>query len=376
MTDYFLKAQLDCIKIYLNRIYVIVVSPYLPKFINSIKIFPPKWKRKQFKNYKYDNIEVYYLNYFHLPIKYFKDNRLYLGYLIVKNFLKRKKLSFDLIHAHFTNSAGVIANKLSKDLNIPYILTVHEDRNWLLSEIAQDKKIFKDAWKNATKLIRVNKLDLPFLTQFNKNAFSIPNGFDHKIFSMLDKTHCRSILNIPHNSDVIVNIGFYEEYKGQKYLIEAISKLLSKTRDQLHCYIIGGGPLFNKLKYQIKKLKLEENIHLTGQINHEKLPLWLNSADIFCLPSLSEGNPTVMFEALGCGVFFVGTDVGGIPEIITSNKLGLLSRPKDVVSLAKNINIALQMEKDCKFIESYSKKFTWKLIASQILSNYYSILSR
>jgi len=375
MKHNYVKAQLDYIKYYLNRIYVIAVIPYLPKLLNSVKFFPHKWKRKEFKNYKYDNIEVYYLKYFHLPIKYFRDNRSYLIYSLVKSFLKKKEISFDLIHAHFTNSAGVIAYKLSKKLNIPYVLTVHENRDWLLSEIAQNKKLFKNTWKYSSKIIRVNSRDLHILKKFNNNIISIPNGFDHKIFKKMNKSDCRYLLNIPQDTKVIVNIGFYKEHKGQKYLIEAISKLPAGTRNKLRCYIIGGGPLLNKLKRQIQNIKLEGVVYLIGQIDQEKLPLWLNSADIFCLSSISEGNPTVMFEALGCGVPFVGTDVGGIPEIITSNKLGLLSPKKDVLTLARNLNAALQMEWDYKFIESYSRRFTWDSIASKIVRQYDLILS-
>lgn len=67
----------------------------------------------------------------------------------------------------------------------------------------------------------------------------------------------------------------------------------------------------------------------------------MNACDVFILPSLSEGNPTVMFECLGCGKPFVGTKVGGIPEIINSEDYSLLCEPANPKELAEKILIAL-----------------------------------
>jgi len=74
--------------------------------------------------------------------------------------------------------------------------------------------------------------------------------------------------------------------------------------------------------------------------------LWINAADIFVLPSLGEGNPTIMFECLGCGKPFVGTTVGGVPEVITSDDYGLLVEPADPKDLARKILMALGREWD------------------------------
>ena len=72
----------------------------------------------------------------------------------------------------------------------------------------------------------------------------------------------------------------------------------------------------------------------------------MNACDLFVLPSLNEGNPTVMFEALGCGKPFVGTKVGGVPEVIASDDYGLLVEPADPEDLAEKILVALDREWD------------------------------
>jgi glycosyltransferase involved in cell wall biosynthesis len=91
------------------------------------------------------------------------------------------------------------------------------------------------------------------------------------------------------------------------------------------------------------------------------------------LPSLNEGNPTVMFECLGCGKPFIGTRVGGIPEIITSENYGLLCDPAKSVDLADNILLALAKEWDKGKIREYAEQFNWDVIVKNILGIYYKV---
>lgn len=96
----------------------------------------------------------------------------------------------------------------------------------------------------------------------------------------------------------------------------------------------------------------------------------MNACDVFVLPSLNEGNPTVMFECLGCGKPFVGTKVGGIPEVITSNDYGLLVKPGNSQDLAKKIGFALNKIWDEDHIRNYAEQYCWENIAKQIQQVY------
>jgi glycosyltransferase involved in cell wall biosynthesis len=96
----------------------------------------------------------------------------------------------------------------------------------------------------------------------------------------------------------------------------------------------------------------------------------MNACDIFVLSSLNEANPTVMFEALGCGKPFIGTKVGGIPEIINSEVYGLLVTPANPDDLKEKILLALDRKWDHEAILKYAEQFTWKEIADEILKIY------
>lgn len=100
----------------------------------------------------------------------------------------------------------------------------------------------------------------------------------------------------------------------------------------------------------------------------------MNAADLFVLPSLNEGNPTVMFEALGCGKPFVGTRVGGIPEIITSEDYGLLVKPASVQDLADMLLKALTKEWDSERIVAYARQYSWGNIVGNMEHIYRSLL--
>jgi glycosyltransferase involved in cell wall biosynthesis len=162
------------------------------------------------------------------------------------------------------------------------------------------------------------------------------------------------------------------EIKGHKYLIEAMAEVV-KHRKDVKCYIIGGGALEKKLKKQIASAGLEDFVTLIGAKPHSEIPIWMGACDLFVLSSLNEGNPTVMFECLGCGKPFVGTKVGGVPEIITSDDYGILVEPGDSNDLAEKIEIALNKDWDIGKIKEYGNNFTWENIASQIVEVYDSV---
>lgn len=207
---------------------------------------------------------------------------------------------------------------------------------------------------------------------FSSKLHVIPNGFDANKFKMLDQKLCRSELKLPLDKKILLTVGNLVPEKGQCYLIEAIKEIV-KYRTDIICLIIGHSKLKEAFEIMINNLQLSDYVILIGKKPHEEIPLWINGCDLFVLPSLIEGNPTVMFECMGCGKPFVGTKVGGIPEIITSEDYGLLCEPADPEGLAKNLLIALDKEWNVKRIEEYSVQFTWDVISIEILNVYSKI---
>ena len=201
----------------------------------------------------------------------------------------------------------------------------------------------------------------------------LPNGFRDDLFYPRDSNECKKTLNLPFDKKIILAVGNLVEIKGHKYLIEAMQKVVKHRTDGL-CIIVGGGELKGKLERQIRKAGLKDHVKLVGGRPHDEIPIWMNACDLFVLPSMNEGNPTVLFECLGCGTPFVGTKVGGIPEIITSEDYGLLCEPANPDELAEKILIALDKEWDCDKIREYAEQFTWENITEEIVAAYKGII--
>ncbi len=137
----------------------------------------------------------------------------------------------------------------------------------------------------------------------------------------------------------ILFISFVRPEKGLEYLIEAISKL--KTNKQIKL-IIGGGTTFekyvNEIKTKIKTLNLEDRIEWLGHLTYPQVIENLKQADIFVLPTLSEGTPRVLVEARAMGLPIVSTTAGGIPSSVTNNVDGILIPPKNSDAIADAID--------------------------------------
>jgi glycosyltransferase involved in cell wall biosynthesis len=96
----------------------------------------------------------------------------------------------------------------------------------------------------------------------------------------------------------------------------------------------------------------------------------MNASDIFVLPSLREGFPAVIPEAFACGKPVIGTRVGGIPEALTNQEVGLLVDPEDSVALANAISAALDRKWQESSIIDHARIYSWSNLVSQILEVY------
>ena len=107
------------------------------------------------------------------------------------------------------------------------------------------------------------------------------------------------------------------KYKGQQYVIRAISYLKKQGYSNFEYHLVGGGnQLF--LKKLVKKYDLEENIRFIGPIEHEKINIWLDSIDIYIQPSRQEGLPRALIEAMSRGLPCLGAKTAGIPELLNT----------------------------------------------------------
>lgn len=294
----------------------------------------------------------------------------------VRGVVNRNELDFQIIHSHFTWSAGYVGARLKEEYDVPFVITAHgydiyslpfKDNEW--------REKIEYVLNTADHIITVSQSNLACTRKLDvsKPVTVIPNGFRSDLFHPRNSSECRKALKLPRGKKIILTVGGLEPVKGQKHLIEAIQMMTQERKDIL-CVIVGTGKLRPALERQIRAFGLEEHVMLAGGKPHNEIPLWMNACDLFVLPSLNEGNPTVLPEALGCGKPFVGTRVGGVPEVITSDRYGLLVEPADPDDLAEKILIALDRKWDQEAILRYAERYTWENIAKEIMDVYKQVL--
>ena len=158
----------------------------------------------------------------------------------------------------------------------------------------------------------------------------IPYGVDLDKYQIESGEAVRQELGISPDRLVIGMVGRLHVQKGHLYLIEAAEKL-TKQFSSLLFVLVGDGPLGEELKDRVHQKHLDAHFQFLG-FRHDVDRL-LHAFDIFTLPSLYEGLPNVILEAMACGKPVVASHVDGSKELIVPEETGLLVDPKDVDQL-------------------------------------------
>lgn len=201
----------------------------------------------------------------------------------------------------------------------------------------------------------------------------IHNGISINEFGIIKQTKLDNDNLFPYSTRKIVFIGSLVPVKGLVYLIEAMEYII-KYDENVILILVGRGPQEKELKKLVKSKKLTKYIKFVGPRPHAEIVGWINLADIIVLPSINEGSPGVLLEAIGCGKAIIATKCGGIPELIKNDDIGLLVPPRSPELLAKAILKGLEKEWNRKKIKEYAKKYSWTEISKKYLCVYKNVL--
>ena len=135
---------------------------------------------------------------------------------------------------------------------------------------------------------------------------------------------------------VIGTVARIQDVKNHRGLVTAFARLrelVPELRDRLRLSVVGDGPLMGAVREQVAGLGLRDVVWLPGA--RADVAALLHGFSLFALPSLAEGTPVSMLEAMACGLPVVASNVGGIPEVVTDGVEGSLVPPQDVEALAQ-----------------------------------------
>jgi glycosyltransferase involved in cell wall biosynthesis len=191
----------------------------------------------------------------------------------------------------------------------------------------------------------------------------VPNHVDISIFKPADKAVVREELGIDLSEKNMLFAGRLVPQKNLFNLLEALSHI-----EGVKLYIAGDGELKNELIKFAEKKGLSNQVRFLGAINQNLLVKYMQVCDIFVFPSLYEGHPKALVEAMACGCAIAASNVEGNNDVIDDNETGLLFNPEDPEDIAQKIKILMENPEIATGLKNNALKASKKYDIANILS--------
>lgn len=178
----------------------------------------------------------------------------------------------------------------------------------------------------------------------------------------------------------VLYTGILRARKGLVDLLDC-AEYVCRVCPSVRFLVSGTGPFFGKLDKEVRRRKMREKFVLLGQVKRERLIQLYQNATVHVVPSHYEGLPTVLLEAMSCGLSVVATDVGGIKEVVSSGVNGFLVPPKSPKVMSEIITRLLYDSELRKRLGKAARKtieerYTWDKIADNFLDCYENLLRK
>ncbi|MBI4798998.1 MAG: glycosyltransferase [Desulfarculus sp.] len=225
--------------------------------------------------------------------------------------------------------AGLMA---SRRLNLPLVVKLHgSDLNSLRGD-RERLPFLRQVLCQAAAVVAVS----PSLAQAAQELGAplerlhlVPNGVDQDLFRPTDAQAARRELGLPLAGPLLTYVGWLVPVKGPEVALKALA-----VTPGAHLAVVGDGPLRPALMALARELGIAGRVIWAGSQPHARVARYLAASDALVLPSLSEGEPNAVLEALSCGRPVVASAVGGVPGLVAEGLQGALAPPGDAPALA------------------------------------------
>lgn len=263
-----------------------------------------------------------------------------------------EKYSVDIVQTHLLRSLDFLVLSLRWQARVLIFWTFHNARFELREEhLARHKWLFKPKrWgyhtlyslgaRGVNRLIAVSEEvqasimhSMPAIPQ--QKIIAISNSVDVRRYGKRqERASLRRELGLEPFDQVAVVVATFKEQKGHRFLLEALLEVVEPF-PHLKVLLAGDGELRTALQTQTRELRLENQVLFLG--NRGDIPALLAASDLFILPSLWEGLPMALIEAMASGLPVIATQVSGTSQVMVHGETGLLVKPGDSAALAQAI---------------------------------------
>ena len=355
--------------------HVYELSKTLVKQGNDVHVITFRNKFQGIKYEEIDGIEVHRIYFPHIKLIGFFGYTFF-AWLTLKSVIKRRGI--DIIHSHTIPNA-LIAKFIG---DIPKVETEHS--SGFLEMVGKGKYKWRYNWllNHANHIIGPSKELVDTFIELDispdKTSF-ISNGVDIEKFNPdVGGDKIRDRYNIRLDEKIVLCPRRLEPKNGVYHFIKAIPHII-KEIGNVKYLIVGDGSEMNKLKEAVSKLKIANQVIFVGSVVNSEMPKYYAASDIVVLPSLKEATSIAGLEAMASGKPLVGTNVGGIPQIITEGETGILVPPKNPEALGRAIvylltNNEKRIEIGLNARKRVETEFSWEVIAKKTMRIYELVL--
>jgi N-acetyl-alpha-D-glucosaminyl L-malate synthase BshA len=247
-----------------------------------------------------------------------------------------KAQQLDLLHVHYAVPHAVCAF-LAKQMvgdNLKVVTTLHGTDITVLAQDESLKDLIRLAINESDAVTAVSQdliRETVELLDIQRPIDLTYNFIDKRVYYPRDAASLRRDFAAPHEK-ILMHISNFRPVKRTQDVVEVFRQVQEQVPAKL--LFVGEGPDLPKIQCKIKELGLSEKVHFLGR--QDDVAQVISMADILMLPSEKESFGLVALEAMACGVPTIGSEAGGIPELVLHGKTGFLSPIGDTKSMAEN----------------------------------------
>lgn len=251
----------------------------------------------------------------------------------------------DLMHVFFGVPTGAVGLAVNKFKGVPYLLSLRggDVPGFMGKELEKLHRVTmpltRQVWGRASVVVANSKglRDLAQRTVPGRKIEIVPNGIDLASFRPHEESAGRNDGRVR-----LLFVGRLANQKGLGYLLQAIAQLSEEDRRVVELELVGSGPEDETLRSMARELGIRENVRFAGWVPRSEIVKHYQAADAFVFPSLDEGLPNVVLEAMACGKPIVATDITGNRELVQTGVNGLLVPPADPEALATALDSIME----------------------------------